>query len=127
MPYTLTHTGAEVDEAVGLVLEKFQDINISVVSDRLTSLSYTARYYPQLDMCFCRIYGRLSGVFYAGSDYNILNITGHAPSSRHALAVTCLKNIQAFTTGTGYINIRPLENSDASYDIYISGWWVPAS
>ena len=107
-------------------LAAYETVPLTVVSDRLTDLSYTARYYPMLGMCFVRIYGMINADLYAGDNYNLLNIGSRAPAYYTALAVRCGKNATAIAESSGVISLRPIgENISASSGcaVYIAGFW----
>ena len=107
-------------------LAAYETVPLTVVSDRLTDLSYTARYYPMLGMCFVRIYGMINADLSAGDNYNLLNIGSRAPAYYTALAVRCAKNATAIAESSGVISIRPIgENIPASagWDVFIAGFW----
>ena len=107
-------------------LAAYETVSLTVVSDRLTDLGYTARYYPMLGMCFVRIYGKINTDMNTGYDYNLLNIGARTPANNTALAVKCGKDVMAIARSNGVISLRPLgENIAASdgWDVYISGWW----
>ena len=107
-------------------LASYETVTMTVVSDRLKDLSYTARYYPMLGMCFVRIYGMINADLSAGYDYDLLNIGGRLPAYNAALAVKCGKNAMAAAYASGAILLRPIgENISASsgWAVYISGFW----
>ena len=107
-------------------LAAYETVTLTVVSDRLTDLNYTARYYPMLGMCFVRIYGKINADLNTGYDYDLLNISSRVPSYGAALAVKCGKNAMAIAKSNGVISLRPIgENIAASdgWDVYISGLW----
>ena len=107
-------------------LAAYETVSLTVVSDRLTDLSYTARYYPMLGMCFVRIYGIINADLYAGDNYNLLNIGSRLPAYYTALAVNCGKNATAIAQSSGVISLRPIgENISASsgWAVYIAGFW----
>ena len=107
-------------------LAAYETVSLTVVSDRLTDLNYTARYYPMLGMCFVRIYGKIAADMNTGYDYDLLNISSRVPSYGAALAVKCGKNAMAIAKSNGVISLRPIgENIAASdgWDVYISGLW----
>lgn len=107
-------------------LAAYEAVPLTVVSDRLTDLSYTARYYPMLGMCFVRIYGKINADLNTGYDYNLLNIGSRAPAYYTALAVKCGKDVMAIAQSGGVISLRPMgENIAASsgWVVYISGYW----
>ena len=103
-----------------------ESVTLTVVSDRLTDLSYTARYYPAMGMCFVRIYGVINADMTAGTNYDIISVGSHATSYVTALAVKCGKDVMASATSNGVINLRPMgENIAASggWGVYIAGFW----
>ena len=107
-------------------LAAYETVPLTVVSDRLKDLSYTARYYPMLGMCFVRIYGKINADLYAADNYNLLNIGSRLPAYYTALAVNCGKNAMAVAESNGVISLRPIgENISASsgWDLYIAGFW----
>ena len=107
-------------------LAAYETVPLTVVSARLTDLSYTARYYPMLGMCFVRIYGMINSYLSAGYDYDLLNIGGRLPAYNAALAVKCGKNAMAAAYASGVISLRPMgENISASsgWAVYIAGFW----
>ena len=104
----------------------YETVTLTVVSDRLTNLNYTAQYYPMLNMCFVRIYGNINADLNAGYDYDLLNISSRVPSYGAALAVKCGKNAMAIAQSNGVISLRPMgENIAASsgWAVYITGYW----
>ena len=107
-------------------LAAYETVPMTVVSDRLKDLSYTARYYPMLGMCFVRIYGMINADLSAGYDYDLLTIGGRLPAYNAALAVKCGKDAMAAAYASGAISLRPIgENISASsgWAVYISGFW----
>ena len=107
-------------------LAAYETVTLTVVSGRLTNLSYTARYYPMLGMCFVRIYGKINADLNTGYDYDLLNIGDHAPQYGAALAVKCGKDVMSIAQSNGVISLRPMgENIAASsgWVVYISGFW----
>lgn len=107
-------------------LAAYETVSLTVVSDRLTDLSYTARYYPILGMCFVRIYGKINADLNTGYDYDLLNVGSRAPSYVTALAAKCGKDVMASVKSNGVINLRPIgENiaASAGWVVYIAGFW----
>ena len=107
-------------------LAAYETVPLTVVSDRLTDLSYTARYYPMLGMCFVRIYGKINADLNTGYDYDLLNISSRVPSYGAALAVKCGKDVMAIAQSNGVISIRPMGENIAApswWVVYISGFW----
>ena len=107
-------------------LAAYETVPLTVVSERLTDLNYTARYYPMLGMCFVRIYGKINADLNTGYDYDLLNISSRVPSYGAALAVKCGKDVMAIAQSNGVISLRPMgENiaASAGWAVYISGFW----
>lgn len=107
-------------------LAAYETVTLTVVSDRLTNLNYTAQYYPMLGMCFVRIYGNINADLNTGYDHDLLNISSRVPSYGAALAVKCGKDVMAIAQSNGVISLRPMgENIAASsgWVVYISGFW----
>ena len=107
-------------------LAAYETVPLTVVSERLTDLNYTARYYPMLGMCFVRIYGKINADLNTGYDYDLLNVGSHAPNYVMALATKCGKDVMASVKSSGVINLRPIgENiaASAGWAVYISGFW----
>lgn len=107
-------------------LAAYETVPLTVVSDRLTDLSYTARYYPMLGMCFVRIYGMINSDLSAGYDYDLLNIGGRLPAYNAALAVRCGKNAMAAAYASGVISLRPIGekiSASSGWAVYIAGFW----
>ena len=104
----------------------YETVTLTVMSERLTDLNYTARYYPMLGMCFVRIYGKINADLNTGYDHDLLNISSRVPSYGAALAVKCGKDVMAIAQSNGVISLRPMgENIAASsgWVVYISGFW----
>ena len=107
-----------------------EDITLSVRDNRLTNISYTAKYCPLLDAVFVRIYGKINVNMNLGYDYDVLNIESRKPTYVAALATKAGKSMAACTKNSGVISLRPLtENISASssWDIYITGFWFVSS
>ena len=121
--YTLTHTGAQVDDAVEKVVNPYENVTLTVNSGRLANFSYTARYYPMLGMTFVRIYGTINTTMNQGYDYNVINIGSRVPNANVALAARCNKGVVAQARTSNMIDLRPLEDGVNGYDVYITGWW----
>lgn len=107
-------------------LAAYEAVPLTVVSERLTDLNYTARYYPMLGMCFVRIYGKINADLNTGYDYDLISVGSRVPSYGAALAVKCGKDCMAIAQSNGVISLRPMgENIAASsgWVVYISGFW----
>lgn len=107
-------------------LAAYETVPLTVVSGRLTDMSYTARYYPMLGMCFVSIYGMINADLSAGYDYDLLNIGGRLPAYNAALAVKCGKNAMAAAYASGVISLRPIGekiSASSGWAVYIAGFW----
>lgn len=109
-------------------IENSENVALTVATDtnkvdRLTGLTYTAKYIPMLGMVFVRIYGKVNTTMNIGYDYNVLNIGSRKPNANAALAVKCGKNAQVIAQTSGVISVRPFETGIKGYDIYIAGFW----
>ena len=96
--------------------------------DRITNVSYTAKYIQLLGAVLVRIYCTINPDMNmnVGYDYDIMTIDGYLPNSATALAVKCSKNAMAIAKkgdGGGAIQIRPLEAGINGYDVWITGFW----
>lgn len=94
--------------------------------DRITNVSYTAKYNELLGAVFVRIYGTINADLNVGYDYDLFTIGSRVPDSNAALSVKCGKNAMALakTSSNGSaIQIRPLESGINGYDVYITGFW----
>lgn len=103
-----------------------QPITLTAKTDRITNVSYTAKYNELLGAVFVRIYGKISAALNAGYDYDLFTINSQPPDSNAALSVKCGKNAMALakTSSSGSaIQIRPLESGINGYDVYITGFW----
>ena len=99
---------------------------IKTYIDRITNVSYTAKYNELLGAVFVRIYGTINADLNAGYDYDLFTIGSRVPDSNAALSVKCAKNAMALakTSDKGSaIQISPLEAGINGYDVYITGFW----
>ena len=99
---------------------------IKTYIDRITNVSYTAKYNELLGAVFVRIYGTINADLNAGYDYDLFTIGSRVPDSNAALSVKCAKNAMALakTSSNGSaIQISPLESGINGYDVYITGFW----
>ena len=107
-------------------IEKKENVTLTANTDRISNVSYTAKYFPLLGMVFVRIYGTISADLNAGYDYDLFTISSRVPDSNAALSVKCAKNAMAVakTSDKGSaIQISPLESGINGYDVYITGFW----
>ena len=99
---------------------------ITTYIDRITDVSYTAKYNELLGAVFVRIYGKINTNLNVGYDYDLFTIDSRVPDSNAALSVKCAKNAMAVaktSTKGSSIQIRPLESGIIGYDVYITGFW----
>ena len=102
------------------------DVTLTANADRITNVSYTAKYNELLGAVFVRIYGTINAEMNTGYDYDLFTISSRVPDSNAALSVKCAKNAMAVakTSSNGSaIQIRPLESGIKGYDVYITGFW----
>lgn len=101
-------------------------VTLTANTNRITNVSYTAKYNELLGAVFVRIYGTISADLNVGYDYDLFTIGSRVPDSNAALSVKCGKNAMALakTSSSGSaIQIRPLESGINGYDVYITGFW----
>ena len=109
-------------------IEKKENVTLTANTDRISNVSYTAKYIQLLGAVLVRIYGTINPDMNmnVGYDYDIMTIDAYLPNSTAALAVKCSKNAMAIAKkgdGGGAIQIRPLESGINGYDVYITGFW----
>ena len=107
-------------------IEKKENVTLTANTDRISNVSYTAKYFPLFGMVFVRIYGTISADLNVGYDYDLFTIGSRVPDSNAALSVKCAKNAMALakTSSNGSaIQISPLESGINGYDVYITGFW----
>lgn len=103
-----------------------ESITLTANTARITNVSYAAKYLPLLGAVFVRIYGKINATMNTGYDYDLFTIDSRLPNSIAALSVKCGKNAMAnakAASGSGAIQIRPLESGIKGYDVYITGFW----
>lgn len=103
-----------------------ESVTLTANTSRITNASYTAKYLPLLGAVFVRIYGKINADLNTGYDYDLFSIGSRLPNSIAALSVKCGKNAMAnakTASGSGAIQIRPLEPGINGYDVYITGFW----
>ena len=101
-------------------------VTLTANTDRITNVSYTAKYNELLGAVFVRIYGTINTDLNVGYDYDLFTISSRVPDSNAALSVKCAKNAMALakTSSNGSaIQISPLESGIKGYDVYITGFW----
>lgn len=98
-------------------------VTLTANTDRITDVSYTAKYNELLGAVFVRIYGTINATLNVGYDYDLFTIGSRLPDAAAALSVKCNKNAMVLAKSKGVISIRPLESDINSYDVYITGFW----
>ena len=106
---------------------------ITTYIDRITDVSYTAKYNELLGAVFVRIFCKIKidFVMTAGKGYTLFNIGSKLPNSNVALSVkigtdddeAITKKAAAYAKTSGAINIQPLDGDLKGYDVYITGFW----
>ena len=110
-----------------------QSVTLTANTDRITNVSYTAKYSELLGAVFVRIYGKININFEmtAGYGYTLFDIGSKLPNSNVALSVkigtddetAITKKASAYAKSSGAINIQPLDGDLKGYDVYITGFW----
>lgn len=108
-----------------------QSVTLTANTDRITDVSYTAKYNELLGAVFVRIYGKISAAMSAGYGYTLFDIGSNLPNSNVALSVkigtddsaAITKKASAYAKSSGAINIQPLDGDLNGYDVYITGFW----
>lgn len=141
--YLLQCTGPQVDSrlevpkpvAQGGTGQTSRYTSAAVTNDTsvVSGHAITVRHYPQLGLCFCRGYVKLSGTaMEANIWFPIATATGNAvPATDYAtaLSVNVYGGGDVQITGAGLIRCRiaaAYSPSSSSRDIYFSGWWQTA-
>ena len=107
---------------------------IKTYIDRITDVSYTAKYNELLGAVFVRIYGKINYAMSAGYGYKLFDIGSKLPDSNVALSVkigtddekAITKKAAAYAKrngANGAIYIQPLDSDLNGYDVYITGFW----
>ena len=110
-----------------------QSVTLTANTDRITDVSYTAKYNELLGAVFVRIYGKININFEmtAGYGYTLFDIGSKLPNSNVALSVkigtddetAITQKAAAYAKSSGAINIQPLDGDLNGYDVYITGFW----
>ena len=110
-----------------------QSVTLTANTDRITDVSYTAKYNELLGAVFVRIYGKININFEmtAGYGYTLFDIGSKLPNSNVALSVkigtddetAITQKAAAYAKSSGAINIQPLDGDLKGYDVYITGFW----
>ena len=106
-------------------------VTLTVNANRITNLSYTAKYNELLGAVFVRIYGKINATMSVGYGYTLFNIGSHLPNAVAALSVKIgsddnaeiTKKAAAYARSNGAISIQPFDSELKGYDIYITGFW----
>ena len=112
-------------------IEKKENVTLTANTDRITNVSYTAKYSELLGAVFVRIYGKINSAMSAGYGYTLFNIGSKLPNSNVALSVkigtddesAITQKASAYAKSSGAINIQPLDGDLNGYDVYITGFW----
>lgn len=119
--------GVDNNAAVKTLVDK-ETIRTAITIQELPSgCSDSCYYYPDLSMCFLRLY-------YTGKALKAANVanvglvpSGYRPNSRFALSVACLqdygKTNMAYVSTDGVIKYIPEVAKEAADDTYITGFW----
>lgn len=104
-----------------------ESVTLTVLSSRLTNLSYTAKYSELLGAVFVRIYGVVNAEMTSGTRYNILSIGSHKSGYVSALTVNCpvgcMASARADDNGNGVIALQPTAAGIKGKAVYITGFW----
>ena len=104
-----------------------ESVTLSVVSSRLTNLSYTAKYSELMGAVFVRIYGVVNAEMTSGTQYPILSVGSHKSGYVTALTVNCNVGCRASTrnddNGNGVIALQPTASGINGKAVYITGFW----
>ena len=98
----------------------------TLTGNGITGLSYTAYYYPLLNLCFVRAYFKLSAELAAATPMQVLTIPeNYRPGYVHALSGYCAAGALSARASSGNgIQIRsPSAKIATTQDIYITGFW----
>ena len=106
-------------------------VTLTVYNNRVTNVSYTAKYNELLGAVFVRIYGKINAKMSAGYGYTLFNISSHLPNAVAALSVkigtddtsSIMKKAAGYAKSGGSIVILPFDSEINGYDIYITGFW----
>ena len=110
---------------------KNEDVTLTVYNNRITNVSYTAKYNELLGAVFVRIYGKINATMSVGYGYTLLGIGSRLPNAVAALSVKIgsddnaeiTKKAAAYAKSSGSIVIQPFDSELNGYDIYITGFW----
>lgn len=107
-----------------------ESVTLTVLSNRLTGLTYTAKYSQLLGVVFVRIYGTVNVDMTAGTAYNVLSIDSHKSGYITPLTANCNVGCRASArndeNGNGVIAIVPTEAGIRGKAVYIAGFWFAA-
>ena len=109
---------------------KNEDVTLTVYNNRITNVSYTAKYNELLGAVFVRIYGKINVAMSAGYGYTLFNIGSRLPNAAAALSVkigsddtsSIMKKAAGYAKSNSIL-ILPFDGELNGYDIYITGFW----
>ena len=109
---------------------KNEDVTLTVYNNRITNVSYTAKYNELLGAVFVRIYGKINVAMSAGYGYTLFNIGSRLPNAAAALSVkigsddssSIMKKAAGYAKSSSIL-ILPFDGELNGYDIYITGFW----
>ena len=109
---------------------KNEDVTLTVYNNRITNVSYTAKYNELLGAVFVRIYGKINVAMSAGYGYTLFSIGSRLPNAAAALSVkigsddtsSIMKKAAGYAKSSSIL-ILPFDGELNGYDIYITGFW----
>ena len=109
---------------------KNEDVTLTVYNNRITNVSYTAKYNELLGAVFVRIYGKINVTMSAGYGYTLFSINSRLPNAASALSVkigsddtsSIMKKAAGYAKSSSIL-ILPFDDGLNGYDIYITGFW----
>ena len=109
---------------------KNEDVTLTVYNNRITNVSYTAKYNELLGAVFVRIYGKINVAMSAGYGYTLFSINSRLPNAAAALSVkigsddtsSIMKKAAGYAKSSSIL-ILPFDDELNGYDIYITGFW----
>ena len=97
----------------------------TLTGNGITGLSYTAYYYPLLNICFVRAYFKLSAELAAATPMQVLTIPeNYRPGYAHAMSGYCAAGALSARVSSGNgVQIRCPAKIATTQDIYVTGFW----
>ena len=119
--------GVDNNSAVKTLIDKETVRTAVTIQDLPSHCSASCYYYPDLSMCFLRLY-YTGKALTAATVANVgLVPSGYRPNSRFALSVACLQDHartnMAYISSDGIIKYVPEVAKEAADDAYITGFW----